>query len=690
MYLHLSKSDDSFLVQQQHQPRAAVDHHSNLIEIQLDNIPINHHHSYHSAAELYDMNNISSGDDDVDEALRNYEQDLESGSIDRSSSSSSSTLSDMACVSSMIRNLSNTTENEDREISSAADMKMPLSTMKSTSENKNTFRETLPTNPLQTSAATPRREAPIEQLKVSQGSLLSSPKPNQLLTSSPRNGSGTTTACSTPRTPTLSSSPRATIRNASVSTSFFEMSPRLSSSLVAGSNSEACTPFLPQSQQQTQIITQNTYKGNLLFDASFECGNLERVIRVDENEYDLYIRGDTNAQNKKMWFYFKVSNVSKNQKVLFTITNLSKNKSLYRQGMTPLVSSTSRPKWQRIPEKQVYYYRKPPKYERIVNTGTHFLSWVFVFDKDKDEYFFAYSYPYSYTDLQKFLFFIEYQGFNYFHREVLCRSVQNRRCDLLTISSPDNLVSDPTKKKRLVMVTARIHPGETPASYVCHGFISFIVSNHPIAQMLRDHLIFKIVPMLNPDGVAIGNYRTCSMGWDLNRHWLNPQEWSQPTIFYLRKYLLKLKNDPQYQIDFFMDLHSHSGANNGFMYVNYNNATTSKNLNASSTFSDMEQLRYPKLLDIRAKEFSMSDTKRCKDPSKLGTSRRVLGEVLRVAKYCYTLEVSFFSFKTSSVETKLTPFTTENYQSLGKNMCLALADFYGLSMTRSSSPFPSD
>lgn len=67
-----------------------------------------------------------------------------------------------------------------------------------------------------------------------------------------------------------------------------------------------------------------------------------------------------------------------------------------------------------------------------------------------------------------------------------------------------------------------------------------------------------------------------------------------------------------------MDLHSHSGANNGFMYVNYNNATTSKNLNASSTFSDMEQLRYPKLLDIRAKEFSMSDTKRCKDPSKLG------------------------------------------------------------------------
>lgn len=34
-----------------------------------------------------------------------------------------------------------------------------------------------------------------------------------------------------------------------------------------------------------------------------------------------------------------------------------------------------------------------------------------------------------------------------------------------------------------------------------------MVSNHSIAQQLREHLIFKIVPMLNPDGVYLGNYR---------------------------------------------------------------------------------------------------------------------------------------------------------------------------------------
>jgi len=34
---------------------------------------------------------------------------------------------------------------------------------------------------------------------------------------------------------------------------------------------------------------------------------------------------------------------------------------------------------------------------------------------------------------------------------------------------------------------------------------------------LRDLYVFKIVPMLNPDGVIIGNYRCSLVGDDLNR-----------------------------------------------------------------------------------------------------------------------------------------------------------------------------
>lgn len=35
--------------------------------------------------------------------------------------------------------------------------------------------------------------------------------------------------------------------------------------------------------------------------------------------------------------------------------------------------------------------------------------------------------------------------------------------------------------------------------------------------MLAGNITFKIVPMLNPDGVFIGNYRTGIIGDDFNR-----------------------------------------------------------------------------------------------------------------------------------------------------------------------------
>jgi len=39
---------------------------------------------------------------------------------------------------------------------------------------------------------------------------------------------------------------------------------------------------------------------------------------------------------------------------------------------------------------------------------------------------------------------------------------------------------------------------------------------------LRRHIVFKIVPMLNPDGVVIGNYRTGLSGKDFNREYKDP------------------------------------------------------------------------------------------------------------------------------------------------------------------------
>lgn len=41
------------------------------------------------------------------------------------------------------------------------------------------------------------------------------------------------------------------------------------------------------------------------------------------------------------------------------------------------------------------------------------------------------------------------------------------------------------------------------------GLIDFLVSSEPIARALREFVEFKIIPMINPDGVFNGNERYC-------------------------------------------------------------------------------------------------------------------------------------------------------------------------------------
>jgi murein tripeptide amidase MpaA len=70
---------------------------------------------------------------------------------------------------------------------------------------------------------------------------------------------------------------------------------------------------------------------------------------------------------------------------------------------------------------------------------------------------------------------------------------------------------------RAVILTGRVHPGESNASLMMQGTLEYLVSEDEGARYLRDNFVFKIIPMLNPDGVIIGNYRCSLSGLDLNR-----------------------------------------------------------------------------------------------------------------------------------------------------------------------------
>ena len=115
-------------------------------------------------------------------------------------------------------------------------------------------------------------------------------------------------------------------------------------------------------------------------------------------------------------------------------------------------------------------------------------------------------------------------------------------------------------------MSARVHPGETPSSYVMGGFLRFLVSKDVRAHVLRKNFVFKIVPMLNPDGVYKGHYRMDVFGQNLNRYYLKPDVVKQPSAFAVRKLGEYYKESER--LAFYIDLHAHPQKKGNFIYGN--------------------------------------------------------------------------------------------------------------------------
>ena len=103
-------------------------------------------------------------------------------------------------------------------------------------------------------------------------------------------------------------------------------------------------------------------------------------------------------------------------------------------------------------------------------------------------------------------------------RKNLCMTLAGNRCDYLTVTS-----KKPNENKKGIVITARVHPGESVGSWMMKGVIDFITDpHHKEAELLRDNFVFKIIPMLNPDGADQFRRRT-ALNIDLNRDALRLQ-----------------------------------------------------------------------------------------------------------------------------------------------------------------------
>ena len=205
------------------------------------------------------------------------------------------------------------------------------------------------------------------------------------------------------------------------------------------------------------------------------------------------------------------------QKVKFNIINLAKPDSLYNYGMkvltfSNLIKTHHGIGWHRSGENIEYFsnsFRKDGKFKSPHYT----LTFEHTFDATDDSVFFAHCFPYTYSDLQDDLTRIEKDSYtqSFFHRSTLCRTLAGNRTEFITITSKDK---DPNsakaRAKKGVFLSARVHPGESNSSWMMKGVLEFLCSTAPGAKALRENFVFKIIPIVNPDGVINGNYR-CSL-----------------------------------------------------------------------------------------------------------------------------------------------------------------------------------
>jgi hypothetical protein len=140
--------------------------------------------------------------------------------------------------------------------------------------------------------------------------------------------------------------------------------------------------------------------------------------------------------------------------------------------------------------------------------------------------------------------------------EIIGKTVQGRDLHLVTVTNPEV----PDVRKRTVWLIARQHAWEAGTSYVLEGALRFIASDEPAARTWRDRVVFRFVPMMDPDGCAAGRERFNANGYDVNRHWdevdLRRKVFLErmPEIWYVKKAILA--DAASRKIDLLLNLHN--------------------------------------------------------------------------------------------------------------------------------------
>ncbi|MGA0058841.1 MAG: M14 family zinc carboxypeptidase [Planctomycetota bacterium] len=171
--------------------------------------------------------------------------------------------------------------------------------------------------------------------------------------------------------------------------------------------------------------------------------------------------------------------------------------------------------------------------------------------------------------------------------QVLGASRQGRPIELLTLTDP----AVPLAQKQRIWIHSGIHPAETTSYFVVEGLVEELLSGSARSRMVLARTVVDVVPMANPDGVMLGNYRTNAASVNLENEWAAPYNSTEPEITALRTAIeQRMALTSPATIDVLLNLHSSHGLTWPFHFEHVANPSFDITSNRSGVIPEVNAL----------------------------------------------------------------------------------------------------